>query len=450
MTHISNYKNFVESVPVNPGSRGGSRYCLKSDDGTEYMLQVNNIKVHKQKQFEFKHMQNLAELGIAMPMPLDFGTCNEGVYVLTSRVDGKNLQTAMPQLSNGAQYMLGIKAGRILHETHTLNAPADDWQSVLIDEVDKLIEAYYRSNMLIPGMEKILDFIEQNKFLLTFVRPQCYLHGDFAEYNLAIKNYEIIIADFGGAVHVGDPWYDFSRLIRGDQSAIFATGVVQGYFDAHGKDLPADFWPLMTLYTCIDVLKLTVFRHKKAPSRLKLSMAHIANIIKWYKNMTTAVPAWYKNDNKEILAELHKCDSNAADSLIALSEFSFPGVTADTAIPNAVLLLIDRLQLDEHELSSAYFLAYAYHSISNDEYLNKAISIAKTRTPYDDAGVDNAAKRVSALILIAMLQVLQKGMELPDAWLTKIIRNHELWLKQNGNGGIQVYMALLLCEGYPY
>ena len=445
MTNVSNYKKFVEAVPV--GERNRGKYYLAADDGTKYTLQLYNIKAQALKMQEFRHMQNVAGLGIAMPMPIELGAHGDGFYILTGQIEGQNLQTA--QLTCGARYMLGIKAGEILRKIHTLDAPAGDWQTNLITEVDSAIEAYYRSNLLIPGMEKILDFIEQNKYLLTFVRPGCYLHGDFAEYNLAINNYELMVAEFGGTVQAGDPWYDFSRLIRGDQSASFATGVLRGYFA--GKEPPTDFWPLATLYTCIDALKLTILRHRKAPNRLQLSLAHIANIVKWHKGMTDAVPSWYRPNGAEVTAELQKCDSNAADALIALSEFTFPGVTPDVAIPNAVLLLIDRLP--EHNASSlisAYYLGYAYHSISNDEYFDKAIEIVKSWTLYEDTNVGNACGRVSALVLIAMLQVAQKGMDEPEPWLTKLIRNHELWLKQNGGSGICTHVALLLCEGYPY
>jgi len=449
MTDISNYKNFVEAVPINVGSRGGKKYCLVADDGTKYTLGLHNIKAQNLKMQEFRHMQNIVGLGIAMPVPVESGVHKDGFYTLTSQIAGQNLQTA--QLSLGALYMLGIKAGEMLRKIHSLDAVPGNWQATLIAETDAAIEAYYRSSLAIPGMEKILDFIEQNKYLLIFVRPHSYLHGDFAEYNLAINNYELMIADFGGTVQIGDPWYDFARIIRADQSSTFATGVICGYFETIDKELPTDFWPLVTLYTCIDALKLAIFRHKKAPSRLQLSLAHIANIVKWHKGMTDTVPTWYKPNVAEITAELRKCDNNAADALIALSEFSFPGVTTDTAIPNAVLLLIDRLPgQNAHNLISAYFLAYAYHSISNDEYFDKAIEIAKCWALYENADVQNACGRVSALILIAMLQVSQKGMDAPEPWLTKLIRNHELWLQQNGRDETCVHMALLLCEGYPY
>src|SRR5690606_11191222 len=66
------------------------------------------------KDMEFKMMQRVATLGVPMCQPIEFGTCDEGVYSLQSWIDGKDAKDVIPLLSDTEQYVYGLETGQKL------------------------------------------------------------------------------------------------------------------------------------------------------------------------------------------------------------------------------------------------------------------------------------------------------------------------------------------------
>ena len=56
------------------------------------------------KHLEFVMMQRVASLGIPMCLPIEFGTCDEGVYSIQSWIDGESAEDLIPLLPFGEQY----------------------------------------------------------------------------------------------------------------------------------------------------------------------------------------------------------------------------------------------------------------------------------------------------------------------------------------------------------
>ena len=160
--------NFVTKEPINKGWSSDKKYCVTDENGTRYLLRVSDIAQHDTKQSEFNMMKQVASFGVPMCQPIEFGTCEDGVYSIQSWIDGEDAEQVMSGYSDTEQYVYGLEAGRILRNIHSIPAPAsqEDWE-------------------------------------IRFNR------NDY-----------------------GDPWEEFNRIVWCAQKApLFASGMVNGYFD---------------------------------------------------------------------------------------------------------------------------------------------------------------------------------------------------------------------------
>ncbi len=70
-------------------------------------------------------MRQVAALGVPMCKPIEFGTCEDGVYSIQSWIDGEDAEEVIGRYSDSEQYVYGLEAGRILRKIHSISAPAD-------------------------------------------------------------------------------------------------------------------------------------------------------------------------------------------------------------------------------------------------------------------------------------------------------------------------------------
>ena len=97
---------------------------------------------------------------------------------------------------------------------------------------------------------EVITYIEENRYLLSN-RPQCFQHGDYHIGNMMLEDGSLIIIDFD-RYDYGDPWEEFNRIVWcAKVSPIFASGLVNGYFD---HKVPYEFWRLLALYISSNML----------------------------------------------------------------------------------------------------------------------------------------------------------------------------------------------------
>ena len=116
--------NFVTKEPINKGWSSDKKYCVTTANGTRYLLRVSDIAQHDTKQSEFNMMKQVASFGVPMCQPVEFGTCEDGVYSIQSWIDGEDAEQVMSSYSDTEQYIYGLEAGRILRKIHSISAPA--------------------------------------------------------------------------------------------------------------------------------------------------------------------------------------------------------------------------------------------------------------------------------------------------------------------------------------
>ena len=89
-------------------------------------------------------MKQVASFGVPMCQPIEFGTCDEGVYSIQSWFDGDDAEEVIATLSDTEQYVYGLEAGRILKKIHSIPAPAtqEDWEIRFNCKMDYKIKKY--------------------------------------------------------------------------------------------------------------------------------------------------------------------------------------------------------------------------------------------------------------------------------------------------------------------
>lgn len=284
--------NFATKEPINKGWSSDQKFCVTDQNGVRYLLRVSDISQHDAKQAEFNVMKQLAELDIPMCKPIEFGTCNEGVYSIQSWIDGVDAEQVIGNYSQDLQYNYGVQAGRILRKIHSIPAPAtqQDWETFFNRKMDRKIKNYGECPIKYQNGKALIDYINQNRHLLKG-RPQTYQHGDYHIGNMMIGNDgQLYVIDFNRSDY-GDPWEEFNRIVWcAQKSPMFASGMVNGYFD---NAVPMDFWRLLALYISSNTLSSVYWAIPFGQEEVDVMLNQAKEVFSWYDNMQRVVPSWY-------------------------------------------------------------------------------------------------------------------------------------------------------------
>ena len=289
------YDLIIHRQPIDKGWSGDQKYCAVTADGEKYLLRISSIDRLERKRREYEKMSEVAQLGIPMCLPVEFGTCDEGAYSIQSWIDGEDAEEAIMAMDADAQYQYGLDAGRILAKIHTIPAPenAPDWETRFNAKIDRKIAMYESCELKYESSgDAFLKYISENRHLLCG-RPQSYQHGDYHIGNMMIdRNGVLTIIDFDRD-DFGDPWEEFNRIVWCAQAApAFASGMVDGYFDS---EIPMDFWRLLALYICSNTLSSLPWAIPFGDKEIQVMRNQAAQVLQWYDGMKNVMPTWYKS-----------------------------------------------------------------------------------------------------------------------------------------------------------
>lgn len=283
---------FKTKEPINKGWSSDQKFCVADENGTRYLLRVSDIALRDKKQAEYHMMERVAALGVPMCRPVAFGVCADGVYSIQSWIDGEDAEAVIPGCSDAEQYAYGLEAGRILRRIHTIPAPAaqEDWESRFNRKMDYKIKKYGECPVKYENGQAFIDYINENRHLLKG-RPQVYQHGDYHIGNMMMdRNGQLHVIDFDRSDY-GDPWEEFNRIVWcAQKSPLFASGMVNGYFD---DDVPMAFWRLLALYIASNTLSSVYWAIPFGQDEVNTMLNQAEEVLSWYDNMRSPVPAWY-------------------------------------------------------------------------------------------------------------------------------------------------------------
>lgn len=294
MQDIKSYYTFTKIEPVNKGWSSDKKYYIETADCRKLLLRIADISKYDSKKAEFEIMKQAADLGVLMPQPMEFGTCDNGksVYSLLTWCDGEGAEVVLPYLTETEQYVLGIKSGEILKLIHSIPAPKEqeEWNSRFNRKTNNKIEKYKACGIKFDGDDKIIDYIENNRYLLSG-RPQCYQHGDNHVGNMIISpDNTLSIIDFNRS-DFGDPWEEFNRIVwSATVSPHFATGQLNGYF---GGRPPIEFFKLLAFYISSNTLSSIYWAIPFGEKEITTMKNQARDVLSWFNNMSNPIPTWY-------------------------------------------------------------------------------------------------------------------------------------------------------------
>lgn len=296
MDELTEKYNWVKIKKINEGMSGDTKYKVINQIGESFLLRVSDINNFSLKKHEFGLIQKWNEHDIAMPKAIDFGTCNEGksVYTLLEWIEGVEIGSSLKSLHSQERYDWGRKAGRILRKIHTISYTknSENWLDHFYSVMNERIEAFKKEDVGFKGDLIVLDYLERNKYLLK-ERPMCYLHGDYHMGNIiSMPNGELKVIDWHTVDfdNYGDPWYEFNRI--GIEYPDFATGQIDGYFE---DNVPNEFWKLFSYYLSASAITSVVWAKYWAPDEYENIIKLNKNILKWFDDMKSEKPSWYKH-----------------------------------------------------------------------------------------------------------------------------------------------------------
>ena len=285
---------FISKEPINKGWSCDKKYCAVAADNTKYFLRVASEESSVNREDMFHMQQKAAALGVPMGEPVEFGKCEDGFYIAERWVNGRDAEEVIPYLPDSQQYAYGLCAGRILKTIHSIPAPKTqpDWETRFNAKIDRKIKLYNKCSIQFDGAEHIIHYIEKNRSLLAD-RPQTFQHGDYHIGNMMIENGKIVIVDFN-RYDFGDPWEEFNRIVWCAQaSPLFASGMVNGYFDNNVPDL---FWKLLALYIGSNTLSSVCWAVPFGEGEINTMLHQAEQVLDWYDNMKKTVPTWYVSE----------------------------------------------------------------------------------------------------------------------------------------------------------
>ena len=290
--------NIVYKEKINNGWSTDIKYLIKDDNNNKYLLRISSIDQYDKKLIEFNYLKKLEEIGLSMCKPIEFGTCDDGVYIILSWIEGVDAQEYILNLSNKEQYEYGIIAGKELLKIHSLNAPSNifDWEEKFNKKIDRKIIMYEDCPIKIDKANNLIEYINNNRHLLKN-RNLVFHHGDYHIGNMMInENKELVIIDFNRA-DFGDPYEEFNRIVWCAQaSSYFASGIVDGYFN---NDVPEDFWRVLALYISSNTLSSIPWAIPFGKEEIEVMINQSKDVLRWYDDMNTYIPSWYKKNKSK-------------------------------------------------------------------------------------------------------------------------------------------------------
>jgi len=294
---IPKYKTWEYIDKVNAGWSSDSKFYIEDKAGNKLLLRISDVCIYDRKRKEFEIVKKFNSLGFAMSQGIEFGICNNGenVYILLTWVEGTSLNSALEDLTEREQYDLGLQAGRILKEIHSLSVDKTDIP--VISKKEKMLhnlKRYEGSIVRIENDQIAVDFVKDNINKINSFSP-VYKHGDFHVENLILTNHgQIGVIDFN-RWECGDKYEEFYKIQSFDieVSIPFAIGQIEGYFNFQPSD---EFWSVLAVYVAYSSLYSIVWAEKFGEDDIKAMKRRCIRAVEDYDDFESIIPHWY-NDN---------------------------------------------------------------------------------------------------------------------------------------------------------
>ncbi len=279
---------------IEEGWSEDAKYFVEDKVGRRFLLRISDGNKYEEERQLYAALRGLNKVDILTSKLIDSGLCNDGKHTfrIFNWLEGEELTKVLGNFSERNQYLLGYSSGQILSHIHKVKSPADSvrWDTYYTRKISRKIELYHSCSINFPHAEKVINSIEDHRFLLEG-RSQSLLHGDYHVGNfLLTPDQELAVIDFN-RLDFGDPWEEFNRITwTASQSVSFARGQINGYFN---DNIPADFFKLMALYIGVNLIGSIPWAIPYGDKELQTILKLSSEVMEWYDNFERSIPAWY-------------------------------------------------------------------------------------------------------------------------------------------------------------
>lgn len=281
-------------APIEKGWSSDRKYRIETQRGESLLLRLSDMTRLEAKRREFEMIRKFGETGIPMSRAISFGECSDGksLYMILEWVEGEDLESVLPTLTEEEQYRLGLLAGRTLKTLHSI--PLDEKDIPLETKKEKKLrqlEAYEKSRVRMEGDESVIAFVRESVDAIWKEKP-CYLHGDFHPGNLIYRHDGTVgVIDFN-RFEIGDPYEEFYKLesFALDVSVAFARGEIDGYFDPNP---PLSFWKALAFYSSHASLYSIAWAESFGEKEVEGMRKRYLRTCENYEGFSRLIPKWY-------------------------------------------------------------------------------------------------------------------------------------------------------------
>lgn len=298
MDMIPAIRGWSSIEPVNKGWSDDQKYRVKAGDGEVCLLRLADALQYDAKKKEYQIIQKYSSLEFLMSQPLGFGKTADGskVYMLLSWVEGRDLEEALPELSEERQYLLGREAGRILKQIHSLKLDAADVPTKTKKEKKlQQLSRYEQSSVRISGDDTAVQYVKDHIDLLWQESP-VYLHGDFHPGNMIYTpDGRLGVIDFN-RWEIGDPYEEFYKLesYGREVSIPYCVGQIDAYFQGR---VPEGFWKTLAVYVAHASLYSIKWAEKFGQQEIDGMVRRCRTAFEDYDGFVSVIPHWYRKAN---------------------------------------------------------------------------------------------------------------------------------------------------------
>lgn len=188
-------------------------------------------------------------------------------------------------------FEFGEKLGKFLKKYHSeFQSNSDDWKRDFNHRIVLLLHNYYMSKHNGSKDYIILDYLTENKYLISDRTPSLLL-GIENILNINVdEECRLSNIDLSNGM-LADPYFEFKNLnFLKDDDLDFVKGVVNGYFENSSTIL---FFKTIALYTIVEYL-YEEFEDYKNVNHQAIN-EKIDKILEIYSDFTDIYPNWFKN-----------------------------------------------------------------------------------------------------------------------------------------------------------
>ncbi|WP_391122247.1 aminoglycoside phosphotransferase family protein [Psychrobacillus sp. L3] len=285
--------NFRDIVQIKKGFSSDEKNLIHFDN-YKLLLRLFNLTEFESKKTEYSILRTMQIYNVMCSRPISIGKIGNQGYMITTYIEGKDAEEEIRNYSDLEQFNIGRRAGEELKKMHQCVAPThvSSWYSRKVKKHKRYIDAYIECGVKVKNDQKIMDFIDQNIYLMK-QRPNLFQHDDFHVGNIIVNNKEFSgVIDFN-RYDWGDPIHEFLKIgiFSREVSVPFSIGQIRGYFNNEEPD--KYFWRMYSLYLAMCVFSTVVWTLKTIPNDMNNMLDKMYMFLEDHDYFSKLKPKWY-------------------------------------------------------------------------------------------------------------------------------------------------------------